>query len=66
MLTVISPAKKLDMTPVDHLRTRPDMLKEANSLAATARQLTIGDLQKLMDISKDLATLKPRPVQIFR
>ena len=57
MLTVISPAKKLNMTAVDHPRTKPDLVKEANSLAATARQLTLGDLQKLMDISPDLARL---------
>ena len=57
MLTVISPAKKLNMDPVDHPRSQPDLLKEANSLAATARQLTIGDLKKLMGISPDLAKL---------
>ena len=57
MLTVISPAKKLNMTAVDQPRSKPDLVKEANSLAATARQLTLGDLQKLMDISPDLAKL---------
>ena len=58
MLTVISPAKKLDMTPADGVTpTLPDFQKDANSLARTARQLGVGDLQKLMSISKDLATL---------
>jgi cytoplasmic iron level regulating protein YaaA (DUF328/UPF0246 family) len=65
MLTVISPAKKLDMTPVDVPRTKPDMVKEAGSLAATARGLTINDLQKLMHISKDLATLNRDRFKMF-
>lgn len=57
MLTVISPAKKLDMDPVDLPRTKPDMLKNANSLAASARRLKIDELRSLMHISKELATL---------
>jgi len=57
MLTVISPAKKLDMAPVNVPRSKPDMLKNANSLAASARRLKIEELQALMHISKDLAKL---------
>ena len=57
MLTVISPAKKLDMSPIDQVPSLPEFQKDAISLARTSKQLSIGDLQKLMDISKDLAVL---------
>ena len=58
MLVVISPAKRLDWSdvPRDDL-TRPDFEAEAMSLARTARNLTLGGLQDLMDISPDLARL---------
>ena len=57
MLVCISPAKKLDWSPVDHATTQPQFGSEALSLAKTARGLTLGDLQKLMSISPDLARL---------
>ncbi|PTX58077.1 hypothetical protein C8N43_2753 [Litoreibacter ponti] len=57
MLTVISPAKKLDMDPVEVDRTLPDFQTEANELASVARDLSVSELRKLMDISEDLATL---------
>lgn len=58
MLVVVSPAKKLDMTPVEGITaTRPAFAKEAEELAQVARGLTVGDLQKLMRISENLARL---------
>lgn len=57
MLTVISPAKKLDMDPVAVTPTLPAFQTEANELAGVARKLKIDDLRKLMDISENLATL---------
>lgn len=57
MLTVISPAKKLDMDPVEVTPTLPDFQTEANELAGVARKLKVDDLRKLMDISEALATL---------
>lgn len=58
MLVCISPAKKLDWSPVDRDDlTRPDFGKEALSLAKTARGLTLQGLQDLMHISPDLARL---------
>jgi cytoplasmic iron level regulating protein YaaA (DUF328/UPF0246 family) len=57
MLTVISPAKSLDLAPVDLPMTTPEWQHEANRLARTARNLTLGDLRGLMDISDDLARL---------
>lgn len=57
MLTVISPAKKLDMEPVATAATQPEFLSDAESLAKTARDLSVAQLQKLMGISKNLAQL---------
>ncbi|MDC1297310.1 MAG: peroxide stress protein YaaA [Octadecabacter sp.] len=57
MLTVISPAKSLDMQPVPHTTTAPDFQVEAISLAKTSRNLTLGALKDLMSISDDLARL---------
>ena len=58
MLVVVSPAKKLDMTPVDGIRpTRPAFDAEAQELAEVARGLDAGDLKKLMKISDSLARL---------
>jgi uncharacterized protein len=61
MLTVISPAKRLDLTPAalpgDLEATPPIFPKEAASLARTARGLSVADLRGLMDISEDLARL---------
>jgi cytoplasmic iron level regulating protein YaaA (DUF328/UPF0246 family) len=57
MLTVISPAKKLDMSAVDVTSTLPEFQAEANELANVARKLSANDLRKLMHISENLATL---------
>jgi cytoplasmic iron level regulating protein YaaA (DUF328/UPF0246 family) len=57
MLVVISPAKKLNWSTQAVASSRPEFGKEAISLARTARNLGLGELQKLMDISPDLARL---------
>lgn len=57
MLTVISPAKSLDLTPVDLPATQPRWPADAARLAATARGLTLRDLRSLMDLSDGLARL---------
>ncbi|WP_297768133.1 peroxide stress protein YaaA [uncultured Roseovarius sp.] len=58
MLVVVSPAKKLDMTPVEGVSaTPPSFSAEAEELANVARGLDVGDLQKLMKISEPLARL---------
>lgn len=57
MLVVISPAKRLDWDPVDQDMTTPDFQDDARKLARTARNLSLTDLQNLMDISPDLARL---------
>ena len=58
MLVVVSPAKKMDMSPVEGVTpTRPAFRAEAEDLAQVARGLDVGDLQKLMKISENLAKL---------
>ncbi|MCL3881670.1 peroxide stress protein YaaA [Marivita sp. GX14005] len=57
MLVVISPAKRLDWSERDVDMTEPVFQDEANRLAATARNLTLGDLKSLMKLSDDLAKL---------
>jgi len=57
MLVVISPAKRLDWAERDVEVTQPDFQDDAIRLSKTARNLTLSDLKKLMDLSDDLARL---------
>jgi len=57
MLVVISPAKRLDWSPVDVTPTKPAFQHQANILAGHARALTLGRLKRLMNLSDDLARL---------
>ncbi|MFQ1701004.1 peroxide stress protein YaaA [Loktanella agnita] len=57
MLVVVSPAKSLDMNPVDVVATEPAFQADAVRLAKTARNLTLSQLKELMGISDDLARL---------
>ncbi len=58
MLITVSPAKKMDMTPAEGITpTRPVFADEAEKLAEVARNLTVGDLMKLMHISENLGKL---------
>jgi len=58
MLVVISPAKKMDMAPVEvPARTTPDFMEDAEALAREAGSLGVDGLMKLMHISESLARL---------
>lgn len=57
MLVVVSPAKRLDWTERDVAMTEPAFQQDASRLAGHARQLTLGKLKALMDLSDDLAKL---------
>ncbi|EEW27016.1 peroxide stress protein YaaA [Rhodobacter ferrooxidans] len=61
MLTVLSPAKRLDAAPRPLAfglpETRPRFQTDAETLAEVARGLGPADLRKLMDISEPLARL---------
>lgn len=65
MLTVISPAKRLDFNPVSAPHTLPDFQEDAVSLANTARRLSVKKLQDLMSISHDLAKLNAERFRNF-
>lgn len=67
MLTVISPAKRLDLEPVDCPvpPSTPEFQAEAISLSRTARRLSVAKLQKLMSISPDLAKLSQGRFKAF-
>lgn len=58
MITVLSPAKKLDMSRTTALPlTEPAFAREVAELTQIARDLSVGELQKLMHISENLAKL---------
>ncbi|MCK0095022.1 peroxide stress protein YaaA [Yoonia sp. F2084L] len=57
MLVVVSPAKSLDMDPVDVPATAPVFQEDAVRLSKTAKNLTLKELKGLMGISDDLARL---------
>ncbi len=67
MLTVISPAKKLDFdrTPLKIDATEPDFQADAYALSRAARQIGVEGLQKLMHISPALAELNHARFQDF-
>ncbi|QJF49818.1 peroxide stress protein YaaA [Roseobacter ponti] len=57
MLVVISPAKRLDWDATDRAGTEPAFQEDALRLVRTARNLTLGNLRDLMNLSDDLARL---------
>ena len=58
MLVVVSPAKKLNMQPVDGVvSSAPAFGRNADELAMVARELSRSDLQSLMGLSENLAQL---------
>lgn len=66
MLIVVSPAKKLDMDPVEGIKaTSPAFQYEADTLARKAARMSVKDLQKLMSISEPLAKLNAQRFKAF-
>ncbi len=66
MLVVVSPAKKLDMSPAEGVTpSAPVFQDQANALAGIARELSVADLQKLMGISENLARLNAQRFSDF-
>ncbi len=58
MLTVLSPAKTLDLeTPAFSTHTQPEFLKNAQQLNTELRGYSVTQLQTLMGLSEKLATL---------
>lgn len=65
MLITISPAKSLDMTPVDLSTTEPEFQADAVRLSKTMRGQTLSQLRKLMSLSDDLARLNRDRFKVF-
>ena len=65
MLVVISPAKRLDWAERNLQASEPAFQSDAVRLARTARNLTLGDLRKLMQISPELARLARDRFRVF-
>lgn len=65
MITVISPAKRLDWAERDVTMTAPDFQDDAVTLARAAKRLSQAELRKLMDISADLAKLNADRFKVF-
>lgn len=59
MLAVISPAKNLDLSPVERQvdTTQPELMSDAQSLMKTTRGLSQTKIRELMNLSADLAKL---------
>ena len=58
MLTLLSPAKKMNMDPAETgvPVTQPRLLEDMNELAVVAKTQTADDLKRLMHISDKLAS----------
>ena len=67
MLTLLSPAKKLNMDPVDTGLeiTQPRLAKDTKELARVAKTQTADDLKRLMHISDNLAALNVERFKAF-
>ena len=68
MLLVISPAKKLDFSPVEieNDLSKPLFQKDATNLANVASKLSKSELKQLMSISDKLADLNFQRFQSFK
>ena len=61
MLVVVSPAKKLNMSLVQGLNvSEPYFKKNVDELVNVVRDLSLKELEKLMDISTNLAELNKK------
>ena len=67
MLTLLSPAKKLNMAPVETSVpiTQPRLRDDTHELAIVAKTQTADDLKRLMHISDNLATMNFERFQAF-
>ncbi len=66
MLVVVSPAKKLNMSPVNNIKeTEPFFKKNVEELIEVARNLSVEELKELMHISPKLAELNKERFKDF-
>ena len=66
MLVVVSPAKKLNMNPINNLKeTKPFFAENVNELISEVRNLSSDNLKDLMGISSQLAELNKKRFMDF-
>ena len=67
MLTLLSPAKKLNYDPAATAleATKPRLVKDTKELAKVAKTQTADDLKRLMHISDNLANLNAERFKTF-
>jgi hypothetical protein len=65
MIAILSPAKTLDYSPTESPATQPRLLERSENLVKTLRKKSAADLQELMSISEQLATLNRDRFQDF-
>ncbi|APG63418.1 hypothetical protein LPB140_00425 [Sphingorhabdus lutea] len=67
MLTLLSPAKKLNFSPVERAIeiSQPQLQSDMRAIAAVAKQQSAADLKKLMHISDKLAELNEERFKVF-
>ncbi len=67
MITLISPSKTLDFSPVDlPVSTQPDYANEVLQLVGLMKKKKVKDLQDLMEISENLAELNVNRYRSFK
>jgi len=68
MLTVLSPAKKLDLEPQEYpgMASEPTLSNHTQILARAAKKLSVSELQDLMKLSDNLAELNYERFKSFR
>ncbi len=66
MIILLSPAKTLDLNPVEHpTATQPRLLKDSETLVGVLKKKKAGDLKKLMKVSDNIATLNVERFKSF-
>lgn len=67
MITLLSPAKKLNFDPLETQleRTKPRLVKDTREIASVAKQQSAADLKRLMHISDNLAELNAERFKAF-
>ena len=65
MITLLSPAKKLNMEPIEATITQPRLTSDLKEIAKVAKAQSADDLKSLMHISDNLAELNYERFQSF-
>lgn len=67
MVTLISPAKTLDLSSTDiEIYTTPDFQKETRELVTIMKRKSVEEIRKLMDVSENIAALNEKRYREFK